>query len=348
VADQNTALTVSDHLIAYTSLTASRSVSLLPASTYEAGTLLTIVDESGNASSSKTISIVPDGTDTINGANATRTVISTPYGSATVESDGDSKWTVVRDSLVNVYRSYLAGLTLSNNSGTPNTKLDVAAGQCADSTNAFLMNVSAGTIDCGTTGANGLDTGSLANSTWYHVSVIGKVDGTTALLASASFSSPTLPSGYTLKRRIGSFKTDGSAHILGFVQDGDYFRWKASVLDVNDTDPGTSSVTKTLSAVPTGVNVMANINLKPVFVSASGSIYVRDLAANDEAPSETAAPLSTGSGGVSGAAGQTGGWNGFVRTNTSAQIAYRMSTSGASDIVRIAVIGWLDRRGRDA
>lgn len=52
---------------------------------------------------------------------------------------------------VGLLRSYLAGLGLSNNA-SPNTKIDVAAGACADDTNTLAMLVSAGTIDCGTTG----------------------------------------------------------------------------------------------------------------------------------------------------------------------------------------------------
>src|SRR6185503_6974091 len=155
-----------------------------------------------------------------------------------------------------VLRSYLAGLGLANNTTTPNTKLDVAAGVCADSTNAQMLSVAASTIDCGTVGANGLDAGTLANSTWYHVFAIGKTDGTTALLASSSLGAPTLPATYTLKRRIGSFLTDGSAHIVVFIQSGDEFRWAASVADVNATNPGTSAVTPALS-VPTGVKVTA-------------------------------------------------------------------------------------------
>ena len=46
-----------------------------------------------------------------------------------------------------VLRSYLAGLGLANNTTTPNTKLDVAAGVCADSTNAQMLSVTASTID---------------------------------------------------------------------------------------------------------------------------------------------------------------------------------------------------------
>jgi hypothetical protein len=36
-----------------------------------------------------------------------------------------------------------------------------------------------------------------------------------------------------------------------------------------------------------------------------------------------------------------------VRTNTSAQIRSRLNASGASTVLRIAVLGWVDQRGKD-
>lgn len=54
------------------------------------------------------------------------------------------------------------------------------------------------TPDITASGANGLDTGSEANSTWYHSWVI--YNGTTvAGLLSTSATNPTMPSGYTFK-----------------------------------------------------------------------------------------------------------------------------------------------------
>lgn len=71
------------------------------------------------------------------------------------------------------------------------------------------------------TGANGLDTGSWSASTWYSVWVIW--DGTNVRgLFSASATTPTLPSGYTHKARVGWVRTDGTAnkYPLPFVQYG--------------------------------------------------------------------------------------------------------------------------------
>ena len=62
------------------------------------------------------------------------------------------------------------------------------------------------TLDATTTGANGLDTGSLATQKPYYVYIINN-GSTTASLASLSSTSPTLPSGYTYKARVGAIST---------------------------------------------------------------------------------------------------------------------------------------------
>lgn len=76
------------------------------------------------------------------------------------------------------------------------------------------------TLDISTTGANGLDTGTVANDTWYNVFAIAKSDGTIAGLFSASATAPTMPSGYTFKARLGAVRTDGSAHLYRTLQYG--------------------------------------------------------------------------------------------------------------------------------
>lgn len=67
-------------------------------------------------------------------------------------------------------------------------------------------------------GANGLDTGVLVASTWYAVWAIW--NGTTASgLLSLSATAPTMPAGYTHKRRIGWIRTDGTANKYPFSFD---------------------------------------------------------------------------------------------------------------------------------
>jgi hypothetical protein len=242
-------------------------------------------------------------------------------------------------------RSHLTGLGMANNVGTPNTKLDVAAGQCADDTGALMMTLAAATIDCGVTGANGLDTGALASSTWYHVFAIGKAtDGTTAFLASTSLASPTLPGGYTLKRRIGSFKTDGSSHILSFHQYGDEFWFDTPRLDVNAAAMSTGSRTaRTLSVPP---NTTAIFNFRSVFLNPASDNFVIFTTGDqpDLAPSSTQFSLTDTT--VSSGFG-TPVLNGTgirVRANASSQI-YDRDVQGAN--ATYLTLGYIDRRGRD-
>lgn len=236
-----------------------------------------------------------------------------------------------------VLRSYLAGLGLSNNVATPNTKLDVAAGVCADSTNVQMMSVSASTIDCETVGANGLDTGSLANNTWYHVFAIGKTDGATALLASMSVVVPAMPTGYAVRRRIGSFKTDGGAHIVPFSQHGDEFLWITPVSVMNDTGIAypTSSASLTM-AVPTGVMVNA------LFSGRFGSSSTQAIAFSALVQTGTAAIQANVSAHDRGGTVYTA-----MRTDTSGRIQWVADGTGSFQTRIIVTHGWIDRRGRD-
>lgn len=93
------------------------------------------------------------------------------------------------------------------------TDLTIAPGEARASSDDYtLILTSPVTIDPGTTGANGLDTGSLANDTFYYAWVIANSStNATAGLLSASSTSPTMPSGYDRRRRVGAMLTDGSA-----------------------------------------------------------------------------------------------------------------------------------------
>lgn len=72
-------------------------------------------------------------------------------------------------------------------------------------------------------GANGLDNGASAVSTWYSVWIIyNPTTLAVAGLLSLSATAPTLPAGYTHKARVGWIRTDATANKfpLGFIQAG--------------------------------------------------------------------------------------------------------------------------------
>jgi hypothetical protein len=93
VSDAAYSALAADRLIAYTALTGPRVVTLPAASAYPTGTALTIVDETGNCSSSKTITVDRAGADTIDGA--TSFVINAAYAGLELESNGSGAWTIL-------------------------------------------------------------------------------------------------------------------------------------------------------------------------------------------------------------------------------------------------------------
>lgn len=247
-------------------------------------------------------------------------------------------------------QDYLGGLVLSNDGVTPATKLDISAGVCVSDDATTLMKLAAFVKTTGSwavgTGNGALDSGSVANATGYHVYAIERPDtGVVDVLFSTSGTAPTMPTNYTKKRRIGWFRTDGAASILAFIQDGDLFQWSASFLDLNAlANPGTAAVTRALT-VPSGINVQAIVQ----FIVQSNSTDVvlgklSDLATADEAPSATNSDISL--------AENTAGGDSIVaarlqiRTNTTAQIRYRLAASSASVTVSIRTLAWVDTRGR--
>jgi len=103
------------------------------------------------------------------------------------------------------------------------TTVQVLSGVCREDSNvAFIVYAGAPlTANITSSGAGGLDTGSEASNTWYYVYVIqNPTTGTVSVLISASPTSPTMPSGYTRKRRIGSFLNSSSGNIRPFAQGG--------------------------------------------------------------------------------------------------------------------------------
>jgi hypothetical protein len=282
---------------------------------------------------------------------------------APTPSPGDNDTSIATTAFVNtavgsaltVPRSYLAGLGMSRSS---TTVLAVAAGTTIDSTNAAAITLAAFTKSTAGswvagTGNNGMGVGlTIANTTTYHVFAI-LVGGAADVYFDTSVTAANKPVGTTNFRRIGSFRTNGSAQIINFVQDGDDFSLVTPVRDINSNNPGIVAVTSTLASIPTGIRLKANVQLVLVDGSSTYSVtaILTDLSTDDIDPTPGTfhdTPLAiTAAGGVLYTGGRLSVW-----TNTSAQIRSRVHASGgatdASTTLIINTLGWTDRRGRDS
>ena len=247
--------------------------------------------------------------------------------------------------LVTVLGGFINGLTLSNGTDSDHD-IDVAAGIATDDADAVYLSLSSAItkqIDATWavgTGNGGLDTGTVAADTWYAVWLIRRSDtGVVDVLFSTSFSSPTLPTDYDQKRRIGAVLTNGSSNIVAFVQMGDDFWWDAPVEDFNGNHTATAQTLTT--TVPTGIQVIGRYTVRHS-ASPSSAVLLSSLLVADTAPAPDG-PF-TSSGGSAGGARSFGGYA-EVLTNTSGQIRHRGTASLSGNI---HTYGWIDSRGRDA
>ncbi len=245
-----------------------------------------------------------------------------------------------------IVAGHIYGLTLANNAGDATNDIDIATGYATDSTFAASMNLASALtkrLDASwTVGTNqgGLDTGSIADTT-YHVHLIQRSDtGVVDVLFSASPTAPTMPTNYDRKRRIGSF-VRLSGVIKPFIQDGDLFMWSdGPVLDVNVTDVGASAITRTLT-VPTGIRVLIFGTVRIASTTNAEAIYLSDLSMPD------IAPTLTGIFTFQQAAGGTAGAGQFhCMSNTAAQVRSREVSGAGGSSLRISAAGWYDSRGR--
>src|SRR3990167_425110 len=243
-------------------------------------------------------------------------------------------------------RGHIGGLTLSNNATDATNDIDIATGEATSSDTGITMILVDGItkrLDASWavgTNQGGLDTGSIANSTYYLFLIKRSDTGVVVFLFSTSATAPTMPSSYDLKRRIGSIMRI-SATIVPFSQFVDEFLLKLPVLAVSSTNPGTSAVTPSLtSTIPAGIQVNALISASLEDLSPDTIVYclVTSTDQTDTAPGVSVYTLriqnNSGTVPVS-TAGQLS-----IRTNTSQQIRYRLGLSNSDIHINLVVRGW--------
>lgn len=238
-------------------------------------------------------------------------------------------------------KGHIHGLKLSNNGTDATNDIDIAAGECRDGSdvaNMVLASSLTKRLDAAWAfgdGNGGLDTGSIADTT-YHVWLIGRSDtGVIDALFSASATSPTMPANYDQKRRIGAFTRESST-IVPFTQLGDQFLRQTPLFT------GATSTTSATLTVATGapIGIQVDLLLSGRVVHSTDAVAVL-IMSPDQAD---VAPVAGGINTVQTEAGLVGSYQQAVRCDTSGRVRHRSTST--STAVGLGMLGWIDSRGR--
>jgi hypothetical protein len=167
------------------------------------------------------------------------------------------------------------GLIIRNNVTNPNYQVDIDANEIRIDGGYTEANLNL-TVDITASGANGLDTGSEAASTWYHLWVIyNPTTDTWAGLLSISSTAPTLPSGYTKKGYVGAIYNDGSSNLISIYQIGkrvnrSYTQALADGTATSYTEVSLAAIIPTTAKLITGI-ATANVLNKQSFIAGSAA-----------------------------------------------------------------------------
>ena len=189
------------------------------------------------------------------------------------------------------------------------------------------------------TGPSGLDTGTVAASTFYAVYAIGDSfnNNPGSVILSKSAVSPLFPIGYNLYRRIGYILTDSSSHILNF--------WQYGNGDVRDMwyDVGIAAPT---TAGSTGY---ANISLATSVPVTATEVFTK-VTYTPASAANIASFLPYGSTATNGievfgygvAAAQQGMLTIITQPNATPAAAFQYKTTSGSDTLVMVVAGYRD------
>lgn len=241
---------------------------------------------------------------------------------------------------------YISGFGIARNGSTPASQLDIFAGTARDDADFFdLTSAATLTADITQSGANGLDTGMEAASMWYSAWVIGDPTGTNpiASLLSLSATNPTMPAGYTSKRRVGWVRNDAASNFLDFTQT--IAEGRARQIQYPDLEQATTNVLTAGAAVgftnvALGALVPPTSRLAMLVVQHEGAVGINDHARIRPGGSAVTNPATRSFAGLSlvGAADASSAW--FQRTDGSQQVEYRNNTAGGS--TDIWAVGYVD------
>ena len=242
-------------------------------------------------------------------------------------------------------KGYIWDLTTSNAADATND-ITVQAGEAADETGEVVIVLAASItkqIDAAWavgTNAGGMNTGSVANATWYEVHLIYRADtGVVDVMFTTTANRATLPTNYTHQRRIGWVRR-GTATNLAYTQVGDWFTLTTPINDV--------AVSKTVTATAVTLTVPPNSIARfragidsTASANANAAVLFRENVETGANPDDVTGVAPLGYADL--ATWYDAGWF-EVRTNSSSQITHDSEVAVGN--LDISTFGWYDGRRR--
>ena len=237
---------------------------------------------------------------------------------------------------------YIGGLAVTVNIADAANDIDIAPGECRDDSNSANMELTTTLTKrldaawAAGTNQGGRDTGAIANQFWHVYLIRNPTTGVCDALLTIAYATPTMPSGFTQKRRVGSVWRNPSSVFEPFTRIADYVQWNTPV--VNHANANVASLNGT-----TYVNVTS-----PPGQKISTYIYLACYANNG---AEFFGVRSLDPGGqthynfVTPAANQQGMLNYFVTADeTSRAWFFCAGTAGGTTTFTMSTYGYIDPR----
>jgi len=275
------------------------------------------------------------------------TLTTSELGSAALQPTSafatSAQGTLITSVLSGLTGTVLSGGLLSNNGSDATNDIDISAGSFVSDDGTTIFTTSALTKQLDAAWASGTnagmrDTGAIANDDWHLYAIYNPSTLASDVVATITYGSPTMPSGYTKKCFLGSIIRASSA-ILGFNQNGNQFSFKVaqnavSALTINAT-PGDLTL-----IVPTGraVDSLVRARVTRASVRVSCRIYPKfepDVVIDLDGP-----------GGMPSIAMETGAantyvsWTQTVITDTSGVVRY--VADAVNVVFSVDTVGWVD------
>ena len=315
------------------------SGSFVAPTSYINGMVIRFITTNANTTTTPTVNLAGLGAKNIKKADGTSVIAGDIAGYVELRYNGTDFLLSPLSSALNITATnrgltYLnKPITIANNATDADNDIDFTAGnfQFSDGSGQTVVSALTKRLDASWTAGNnqgGLDTGSKANSTWYHCyAIYNPTSGVSDAIFSANATSPTLPSGYTKYKYLGSVLTNVSGNIIPFWQENNSFYFKVDNGIVNTTTQVSTFTNLTLSAPPNSKAITTNyINIGP---SVGTGLYFKDIVNNTSYPVCVAENDSTNQ-------------NIFeITVNSSSQIQYSLTVASLQSLI-ISTIGYIN------